>query len=119
MNLLADENIDSAIVKYLRSLGHDVLWIVEYAPSTPDAEIISLAERRQRGILTFDRDFGELIFHSGRRAPGIILLRLDPEPPSTLLDSFRFLWPKLESGCQGHFIVATNKKIRVRPIPGV
>lgn len=116
MKLLADENIDGAIVEHLESLGHDVIWMSKAAPGTPDGEVIVRAVREGRVIVTFDLDFGELVFHSGQAAPGVILLRLEVTPPELMRDAFTQVWGKVEGVCQGHFVVATNKKIRIRPI---
>ncbi len=48
-----------------------------------------MAIQEQRTILTFDRDYGELIFKQNYRPPqGIIYLRLDeftPEEPGSLI----------------------------------
>lgn len=116
MNILADENVDAAIVLLLRSQGHDVLWMVEHAPGTPDPKILTLAQAQQRIIVTFDRDFGELVFHRGREAPGIILLRIGSQSPEAMLASFQNLWPQLQVKAPGHFIVVANNKVRIRPI---
>src|SRR5271169_4536146 len=105
MKLLADENMDGAIVYALRQARHDVLWMVEHAPGMPDADILLIAKREQRIILTFDRDFGELVFHSGHTAPGIVLFRFDPQPPETMLDCFNAVWSKIETKALGNFIV--------------
>lgn len=77
MRLLADENIHARTIEALRSLGHDVASIRADAPGTPDEDILARAGAEQRILVTYDTDFGELIFH--RRLParsGIILLRL-------------------------------------------
>ncbi len=117
MNILADENVDASIVLFLRQQSHDVLWMAQEAPGTPDAEILLCASRENRIILTFDRDFGELVFHYGRPAKGIILLRLQSDAPSTILSQFQSLWPRLIAAAPNNFVVATFNKIRIRPLP--
>ena len=116
MNLIADENLDAAVVAFLRNEGHDVLWMVELAPGTSDMDILKIARQDQRVILTFDRDFGELVFHRGESAVGIIFLRLLPPSPAGLLDEFRKLWPQVASKAVGNFIVVAKDKVRIRPI---
>lgn len=61
--LLADENFPIASIRRLRSVGFDVVAIVEEIPGATDAQILRRAEQEQRIILTFDRDYGE--FDSG------------------------------------------------------
>jgi predicted nuclease of predicted toxin-antitoxin system len=47
-------------------------------PSIMDAEIIAIAISEERTILTFDRDYGEVIFrHNHKPEKGVIYLRLD------------------------------------------
>ena len=116
MKLIADENMDRKIVEFLRQQGHDVLWMVELAPSTPDIDILKLAQPEARIIITRDNDFGELIFLRKLFAAGIILLRILPPSPDDLVAIFREFWPKLESLAPGNFVVVTQDKIRFRPI---
>jgi len=116
MKLIADENIHREIVVFLRQQEHDVLWMVELAPSTSDIDILKLAQPEARIILTRDLDFGELIFHRKQFAAGVILLRLLPPSLAGLIADFRELWPRLESLAPGNFVVATQDKIRARPI---
>jgi predicted nuclease of predicted toxin-antitoxin system len=54
-------------------------------PSITDDAVMHIAETEQRIILTFDRDYGELIFKCNYKPPqGIIYLHLEiysPEEP--------------------------------------
>jgi hypothetical protein len=40
MNLLADENVEMAMVDWLRSAGHDVAWAVESFPTELDSALL-------------------------------------------------------------------------------
>ena len=86
MKLLADENFPKASVLLLRSLEYDITSIGEDNPSISDKSVMQIAEAEQRIILTFDRDYGELIYkHNYKPEQGIIYLRLDgyaPEEPA-------------------------------------
>jgi predicted nuclease of predicted toxin-antitoxin system len=83
---------------------------------TDDDAILRTARDEQRVIITFDRDFGELVYHHHEQAPGIVFLRLQPPSPAGLLADFRRIWPRVSSAALGNFIVATHNKIRTRPI---
>ncbi len=62
MKLLANEIFPLASVKYLIGKGFDVVAIgIDFA-GYEDTEVMDLAQKEQRIILTFDRDYGELIF---------------------------------------------------------
>lgn len=76
---LADECIAVSLVRELRGAGHDVLYTAEFAASLSDIEVITLAPREGRFLLTADKDFGELVFRRGQAVPGLILPRIDPD----------------------------------------
>lgn len=64
MRLVADENVPMKAVLLLREKGHDILSISESLLQTADEDILEIAEREGRTILTFGKDFGELAFCS-------------------------------------------------------
>jgi len=89
VKLLANENFPKASVVLLRKLGYDITSIGEDDPGITDTSVMETAEREQRLILTFDRDYGELIFkHNHKPEQGVLYLRLSaylPEEPATLV----------------------------------
>lgn len=115
--LLANENFPAPSVAHLRERGHDVLAIAEVARSLSDVEVLALAVREQRSVLTFDRDYGELVF--SRRLPvppAIFYLRLPsyrPAQPGMLVASL------LESkrSFAGLFVIIEPTGLRMRPLP--
>ena len=78
--LLADENIPRNVIVKLRSKGYDVLSIWESSPGISDGEVVQLAMKTGRAIITFDKDFGRIAMLEGT-VPGIILLRIPPRNP--------------------------------------
>jgi predicted nuclease of predicted toxin-antitoxin system len=100
MKLLDNENIPIASVKILADAGFDIITVGQEFAGILDREVIDLSIRENRTILTFDRDYGELIFKKGYKPrPGVIYLRWDefePEEPGEylknllLLNEFRF-----------------------------
>ena len=78
------------LVAMLRAAGHDVRYVAELQPSAEDGDVLELALRERRLLLTEDKDFGELIFGETARASfGVVLLRI-PDQRGVLL------WPRLE-----------------------
>lgn len=78
MKLLANENFPLDSVKYLAQQGFDVKGIGIDHSSISDGEVMQIAISENRTILTFDRDYGELIFKYDYKPPmGVIYLRLD------------------------------------------
>lgn len=90
MKLLANENFPYASIYYLKEKGYDVLSIGVDNPSILDSEIMDIAINEGRIILTFDRDYGELIFrHNYKPEKGVIYLRLNeykPHEPGLILE---------------------------------
>jgi len=62
MKLLANENFPLKSILYLRGKNFDIVSIGQEIPGITDEIVIPLANEQDRIILTFDRDYGELIF---------------------------------------------------------
>ena len=59
MRFLANENFPfEELLRRLRAAGHDVVSVGETMQGSKDEEVLSLAAREERVILTFDRDYG-------------------------------------------------------------
>ena len=117
MRILANENFPGPVVRALRELGHDVLWVKELMRGAGDAEVLSRAQAERRILATFDRDFGELAFRFGLPAEcGIILIRLRGTSPET--DNSRAIAALTSrTDWAGHFAVVQDDRIRLRPLP--
>lgn len=79
MKFITDENLGIKIPQFLKSLGYDVISVIEVALSKPDTDILKLANEENRILLTTDKDFGELVFKEKLIHSGVILLRLKDE----------------------------------------
>jgi hypothetical protein len=75
VRFVADESCDFAVVRALRSAGHDIVAIAEISPRVGDEEILKLAREGGRILLTEDKDFGELIYTRALKSGGVILFR--------------------------------------------
>ncbi|MBE9093543.1 DUF5615 family PIN-like protein [Tychonema sp. LEGE 07203] len=64
MRFLVNENFPLQSVRLLRQADLEVAS-VEDSPGIEDSEVLARAADEQRVILTFDRDYGELIRHNG------------------------------------------------------
>ena len=74
MRWLADECVTVSLVRELRGAGHDVIYIAEFAASLSDVEVIALALREGRLLLTADKDFG-VSSRPSRTGPGLAAYR--------------------------------------------
>lgn len=119
MNFLADENFPRPALDALRMAGWDVMSIAEGCPGVPDEDVAALCASQQRILLTFDKDFGELVFRRGLPAgSGVVLFRLTPDSPEDAAQVALDL-VKSQPDLSGSFCVVTKDRIRVRPLnPG-
>jgi predicted nuclease of predicted toxin-antitoxin system len=116
MDFLADENLPSPLVAWIRDTGHDVLYAAESQPGAEDMEWLSLAEGAGRVIMTSDKDFGELVFRERLSTHGVVLLRLDGLTITERIARLQATWSIVEANPAGKFIVISKHKVRVRPI---
>ena len=115
---LADENVPRASILLLRQHGLDIRSIGEDAPGTPDARVLEEAHNEGRILLTFDRDFGELIYRRGLRAPlAVVYLRFVPAAPEEPATIIRNLLNHDEIQIQGRLTVVTREGVRQRLLP--
>jgi len=77
LKFVFDVGVGKRAAEVLQSAGFDVVSILDLDPTMPDAEILTIAESDQRMVVTMDKDFGELVFHSGKKHNGVLLLRLE------------------------------------------
>ncbi len=117
MQFLADENVPLPSVRLLREAGVDIEWVAERAPGAPDLQVLTLAGNGGRILITFDRDFGELIYHRGAPVPaGVIYLRLVPASPQEPAQLLLRLFAMPEIQLPDRFTVLERERVRQRPL---
>ena len=114
MRFLIDASPDARHVPHLRSLGHDVTRVgTDYPAAMKDADILALAHREQRILVTDDRDFGELVFRLRQPHAGVVYLRLDTTKFPVRAQRVEDVLAQYEDQLD-QFIVVTIDAIRVR-----
>ena len=114
MRWLADECVAASLVAFLRTDGHDVLYVAEAAAGLGDADVIALALHERRLLLTEDKDFGDLVFRRERTIPGVVLIRVRPE--YSALKAVRLAAPieRYGEGLFGRYMVIEEGRFRSR-----
>lgn len=114
-----DESTGSAVVEYLRSIGHDVLAVAEAMPQAHDSDILARGASEGRILMTNDKDFGDLVFRSGQTHDGVVLLRLHDESSANRVRVVKAVLEQHAHRLAGHFTVATEAGVRIRPASGL
>ncbi len=117
MRALADENVPHASVLILREAGHDIKAVTDAKPGASDREVLDLAVAEGRILLTFDRDFGALIYRAAVAAPvGVVLFRFVPATPEEPAQVLLELVNRPELEFEGKFTVIDRERVRQRPM---
>jgi predicted nuclease of predicted toxin-antitoxin system len=74
--------------------------------------VLETANKQNRILITFDSDFGEIIFRQKLKARGIILLKFAPKSTQQVVDTTLNVL-KTQTKIEGHFLTVKEKKIRV------
>ena len=77
LKFLVDVGVGKKVEEYLLGKGYDIKAVRSLDQRMLDQEIIRLAALEKRIVITMDKDFGELVYHSGMDHCGILLLRLE------------------------------------------
>lgn len=113
---LLDENIPYKVILDLREHEIDVKSVLELVPGNSDEEIIMYANKNNLIIITFDSDFGEMIFRKGHIAQGILYFRIPLNSPTIVFDYMMKYFTDNHHDPQGKFITIAKSTIRIRDI---
>ena len=87
-------------------------------PGSKDEHVLAFATRDNRILLTFDRDYGELIYRQDQPAPlGVVYLRFVPADPNQPGDVVLGLNQVEGLRLEGRYTVVDPPRIRQRPLP--
>ena len=115
MLFLANENFPRPSTTILRENGFFVKSIQEDFPGISDEEVIKIALELNLIILTFDRDYGELIFkYSKDNPPAVVFFREKGTSPEFAALSRINVLSNPDITLSNAFTVIENKNIRQR-----
>lgn len=117
MNFLANENFPLLSVRLLREAGHYVVSIIQEAPGSKDEDILKRAHTERLIILTFDRDYGELIYrHKALPPAGVVYFRFTPATPSEPAEIFLNVIDRAALSVFGKFTIVERGRVRQRSL---
>jgi len=116
MKIKLDENIPARLTSILGRLGHEVDTVnSEGLAGRDDATIWEGAQRTGRFLITQDLDFSDVRRYAPGGHNGLLLVRLRDPGRNALLRRIQSVFESEEvESWRGFFVVATDRKIRVR-----
>ena len=114
MKFLFDVGVGIGAENWLKTEGYDVLAVRDIDPRLLDETILERAEREGRIVVTMDKDFGELVYRSGRAHAGVLLLRMEDANGEEKREALEAIIKHYGETITGNFAVYQRGKLRVR-----
>lgn len=113
MKVLLDSCISALLRLPLAADGHDVVWVGDWPNDPGDEEILAVAYRERRTVITLDKDFGTLAVRDRQPHAGIIrLVNLSlREQPLVCVQLLRDHEANLSAGA---IITVDQRRLRIR-----
>lgn len=117
LRFLANENFPFPSVKLLRENGYFINSISEGFKGISDEVVLQIAVEEDLIILTFDKDYGELLYKYQKEfPPAVIFFRLKGSYPDTAGKILLELLANKSIHIKNHFTVIDNIGIRQRKL---
>jgi predicted nuclease of predicted toxin-antitoxin system len=114
VRFLIDESSDARLAAYLTTKNHDATLVAQaHRPGLSDREVLAIALREGRVLVTDDRDFGELVFRQRQRHSGVIYFRLRDTLLQTRLTRLAYVLERYSKRLD-EFVVVTDHRVRLR-----
>lgn len=119
MKLLLDQGLPRSAVQRLREADMDALHTGQCGlASASDKEVLSLAEREGRIVVTLDADFHALLAVSGAEGPSVIRIRLEGLRGEALVSLLQTILDRCgEDLRRGALVTVTESRMRVHHLP--
>lgn len=114
MKFLVDVGVGKSIEGWLESNKYDTKSVRDINSKASDKEILNLAKSEKRMVITMDKDFGELVYHSKLSHSGVLLLRLEDANANEKIQVIETILQEYSEKLEGHFCVFQDGKLRIR-----
>ncbi|MBU3948322.1 MAG: DUF5615 family PIN-like protein [Proteobacteria bacterium] len=113
MKVLLDTCVWGKAKEKLLQKGHDTIWAGDWPEDPGDLEILELAHKQNRVLITLDKDFGELAIVRKIPHSGIIrLVNVSAKNQAELSIYAIDRYAKLL--CKGAIVTVESNRIRIR-----
>jgi predicted nuclease of predicted toxin-antitoxin system len=119
LRLLANMNISPDTVNALQKKGLDIVRVSEILPAiSSDAEILDLARRENRIVVTQDLDFSALLALGGFNRPSLITIRMTVADPEAVTQKLLEILPEIQDMlAKGCAVSVDDHSFRIRWLP--
>ncbi len=116
LKFLIDESVGRKVSIFMRERGFDVKYVGDENQEASDKEVLDLAQKEKRILITSDKDFGEFLFRLNEPSHGVILLRLKKDIPSERQKYITKIIEMFSQRIELSFIVVTEGKVRIKKL---
>ena len=119
MKALLDMPVSAMLLDVLRDYGHEGVHAHQLGKDrATDRELLAIARREERVVITADLDFPQLLALSAAEGPGVILFRGGNYTNLEMCDLLRRVLQRVPSETLERSICVVDKqRVRVTPLP--
>lgn len=119
MKFLADMGVAQSTAQALRESGHGVTHLSDLGLGRlSDREILELASREDRVVLTFDLDFADLLAAGLQQHPSVVIFRLRTQTPAAVTTRLLALvGERTRELTDGAIVIVEETRYRLRRLP--
>jgi predicted nuclease of predicted toxin-antitoxin system len=113
LKFMIDVGVGKKVEQWLTAQGYDVKTVRSFDPKAEDAEILKRAESESRMVVTMDKDFGELVYRSGKGHAGVLILRLEDATGDEKVSVVKKILSEHGDKIRGRFCVFQAGRLRI------
>lgn len=113
LKFLVDVGVGKKVEEWLKENRYDVKTVRSIDPRAKDAEILKMATAESRMVITMDKDFGELVFKSGKLHAGVLILRIEDAKGNEKVELIKKILQEYEDKIKNRFCVFQDGRLRI------
>ena len=114
LKFLIDVGVGKKVEKWLLEQSYDVKCVRDINPKADDSAILHLAVKEGRMVITMDKDFGELVYNSGKLHSGVLILRLEDANGDKKVMTIKKILAEYSDKLYGKFCVFQGERLRIK-----